>query len=66
MIDLFVFDEEPFKLCKLEVTRGRVVPKSTYKDRNDTSEKIKEKKFTKEEWENFVSFITQNEHKEIK
>lgn len=60
MNDLYNFDDEPVNLNSVKVIRPKVTPKSTYKDRNAVDEKVTDKKFTKEEWDNFVDFITQN------
>ena len=64
MQDLYNFNDEPVKLNSVKVIHPKVAPKSTYKDRNAVDERVTDKKFTKEAWDNFISFI--NEHKEIK
>jgi hypothetical protein len=60
MNDLYNFNDKPMKLHNVKVIRPKVTPKSTYKDRNTVDERVADKKFTKEEWDNFVAFITQN------
>lgn len=60
MNDLYIFNDAPAKLHNVKLIRPKVTPKSTYKDRNAVDERVEDKKFTKEEWDNFVAFITQN------
>lgn len=59
MNDLYNFNDKP-TFNSVKVIRPKVTPKSTYKDRNAVDERVADKKFTKEEWDNFVAFITQN------
>ncbi len=61
MKDLYYFDNNgSVKLCGTKVIRTKVAAKSCYIDRNRIDKKAADKRFTKEEWDDFVSFITQN------